>query len=355
MQDERNPNGERGMIVILMAVAIVALIGAGSLAVDIGSALVTKAELQNVADASSLAATRELAIIYKGLGSNTDYKQHTLTFGERSQIEAKALAFAAANKAGGLSINVGTDDVVTATYDIATGDITPADTGVRAVQVTGRRDDTQNGQIQTALGRVLGIDQLAIRANSTAALSALGTLNEGMGEFPIGIDEAWFKKNSCQGDNHIKLHPTPGSCGGWHTFFDSPASATQLKKILDKMEDGTFVSPKTVVDGETAFNFVGGSIAVRMDQLRDLWLSKGGAAWTVNVPVYQDSGCDNPNKARVIVGFARMIITNIQSNPKIDISGEVKCGITDEGEVGGSGGGGASDFGMLVGTPGMIQ
>src|SRR5690242_18188201 len=94
-------DGERGVIILLMAVAIVGLIGAASLAIDIGSALVTKAELQNVADASSLAATRELGLIYKGLGNNTSYKDYTLTTTNIATIKAKAQSFANANKAGG--------------------------------------------------------------------------------------------------------------------------------------------------------------------------------------------------------------------------------------------------------------
>src|SRR5690242_15254415 len=79
--------GERGVVAILMAMALVGLIGAASLAIDIGSALVTKAELQNVADASSLAATRELALIYKALPANTDYKNYTLTTSNISAIK----------------------------------------------------------------------------------------------------------------------------------------------------------------------------------------------------------------------------------------------------------------------------
>src|SRR5690349_21309064 len=102
--------GEKGMIIILMAIAIVGLIGAGSLAIDIGSALVTKAELQNVADAASLASTRELAMLYKekfASNSSFAYKNYTLSSTEKVRVQNKGIAFAAANKAGGMNIVVG--------------------------------------------------------------------------------------------------------------------------------------------------------------------------------------------------------------------------------------------------------
>ena len=354
-----NPkDGERGMIVILMAVAIVALIGAGSLAVDIGSALVTKSELQNVADASSLAATRELAIVYKektAINPNLDLSTVSIE-GDLARIQAKALAFAAANKAGGLSINVGTGDIVTATYDVVTGAIKPATAGVRAVKVTGRRDDTQNGQIQTALSRVLGINQLAVTAESTAAISALGSLRSGMGEFPIGLDEDWFKTHNCASPENVVLYPTsPGSCAGWHTFDSKPSSASKLKTIVKGIEHGTFQSPVTIAD-KTVYQFVGGTITSAMDDLVELWDQKKSGSpptWTVNVPVYASNGCVNVQGPNLIVGFAKFKVTQVKKNPDGAIDGDVECGIFDGNEVGD--GGGPNDFGALVGTPGMIN
>jgi Flp pilus assembly protein TadG len=51
---------ERGVTIIIVAIAIVMLLSFVALAVDIGFVKVTRNELQNVGDASSLAATREL-------------------------------------------------------------------------------------------------------------------------------------------------------------------------------------------------------------------------------------------------------------------------------------------------------
>jgi Flp pilus assembly protein TadG len=349
-------DGERGMIVILMAIAIVGLIGAGSLAVDIGSALVTKSELQNVADAATLAGTRELAIIYRDdhYKSNPDfnYKDYTLTSTEKARIRAKAASFASANKAGGLSITVGDDDIRPAKVT-SDGTITYQDKAVRAITVKGRRDDTSNGQVQTQLARVLGINQIAITAESTAAISAMGTLKAGKGEFPIGLDEDWFDNFTCASDVPVKFFPTDtASCSGWHTFDQKPASAARLKQIAEDIRTNKFVSPETVA-GQTYYEFVGGTIASGLAELRKLWLARqSGGHFQTTVPVYEAFACGNIQQARKIVGFARIDITKVDVAPVMEVWGDVECGIFDE-TVGTGGGGG--DFGTMIGTPGMIQ
>lgn len=345
------------MIIILMALAIVGLIGAGSLAIDIGSALVTKAELQNVADASSLAATRELAMIYKDKdGKNTDFRSYQLSSTERKQVEDKALAFAAANKAGGISIGLGADDIeICEITDDGSLDCEAPVEGPRVVRVTGRRDDTQNGQVQTALARVLGINQIAIDATSAAALTAVGTLKAGKGEFPVGLDEDWFDSHSCgQPNEKVVMYPTsPGSCAGWHTFNTKPASASRLKKIIEDIGDGTFQSPETVA-GETRYEFVGGTINPILEALEEVFdAKKSSGEWKVNVPVYESSGCANPNQDRLIVGFAKMAITKVKKMPNGAVEGRVECGIFTDDES--AEGNGPNDFGTIVGIPGMIE
>jgi Flp pilus assembly protein TadG len=356
MEAERSArNGERGMIMIMMAIAIVGLIGAGSLAIDLGSALVTRAELQNVADAASLASTRELAMVYKVKyqeNPDFDYKAYTLSGTEKAQIQAKAVQFAAANKAGGLDIIVDNADIRPAKVDSA-GNMTYQDTGVRAVSVKGRRDGTTNEQVQTELARVLGINQIAITAESTAAISAMGTLKAGQGEFPVALDEDWFKTHNCASNETVTFYPvSPTSCAGFHTFESSPASAAKLGKIFEEIKKKTFVSPETTA-GKTYYEFTGGTVASAIKDAEDMWKARRVANhFRTTVPVYKSNGCQNPNQALLIVGFARIDITNVRTSPTNLIEGDVECGIFDH-DVGTGGGGG--DFGVLVGTPGMIQ
>lgn len=60
----------RGVIFIIVALTLTMLVGVTALTVDIGYGLVVRTELQNVADASVLAGTRQLGLIYEGLAPN---------------------------------------------------------------------------------------------------------------------------------------------------------------------------------------------------------------------------------------------------------------------------------------------
>lgn len=357
-----NRNDERGMITILMAIALVALIGIAAFAIDIGSALVTKAELQNSADAASLSATWRLGQIYKSLGANTNYKTYNLTSSDLSAIRTAANKFASDNTGAGASISIPDGDVLTGTFD-KTGNLTSTTTGARAVKITSHRDKDANGVITTVFGRIIGTDTIGVRATSAAGLNALGKLKAGKGDVPIAISQHWFDAGSCAaGDNSIKFYPTGSQdgCAGWHTFTDSPASTSRLKKIIDSIEEGTFVSPETVANA-TYYNFNGGTIATAVNSFEDLFNAKKDAngEWKVNIPVYEASDCSNPNGAIKIIGFAKSTIYSVvgpKASPgaKLTISARVDCGIVDESDYG-EGSADAGDFGVLVSSPDMIQ
>lgn len=341
-------SGERGIVAILMAVAMVGMIGVASLAIDIGSALVAKAELQNVSDAAALAGARELALYYK---SNPDKISLALGGGATAVTNA-AQTYAALNKAGGVSISVPADDLLFGKYDPKTGAITETATAVRLVQVTSRRDDTANGVLPTRLATVLGINNMSVRATTAAALTPIGTLKGGQGDFPIGISRDWFNSHKCGDDDKIVLFPTSqASCAGWHTFTSTPSSATKLRTIVTNMEAGTFQSPETIA-GETYYNFIGGTVESACDELKSLFdAKKVNGKMTAHVPVY-DYDCGNPNQARLILGFAETEILQVvcgNNNRKLDV--RVKCGIVGE-SVGT--GGGPVDYGFLAESPSMV-
>ncbi|MEK7786562.1 MAG: Tad domain-containing protein, partial [Chloroflexota bacterium] len=74
----RNLQKEKGVVAIIVALSLVALIGFVGLALDLGKLFVAKSELQNSADACALAAVRELT------GANTNQ----LTLAEAAGITA---------------------------------------------------------------------------------------------------------------------------------------------------------------------------------------------------------------------------------------------------------------------------
>jgi len=353
----RRTKNEKGAVALLFAMGLVAMLGVASFALDIGMGLVTKSELQNTSDAAALAGARELALWYK------QYPQQiggTLDPDGASDVEQKAQAYGQLNKAGGVPIEIAADDINLGTYDPKTGVITePATQKVRTVRVQSRRDDTTNGAVPTRLATVMGIGQMSVRATTAAAVTPLKSLKYGKGDFPIGISKDWFANNSCASETTLKLFPTAqaNSCAAWHTFTEKPASASKLKTIVNGMEEGTWSSPETIA-GETYYEFIGGTVESRCSDLKALFDEKkvpqnGSGKMTANIPVY-DMGCGNANQARLIIGFARAVISKVKctggNNNELDIV--IECGINGE-EIGEGGGG--NDFGNLSSVPLMIQ
>jgi len=61
---------ERGAIVIIVGLMLPILVGLASLAVDVGYSMVTRNELQNIADGAALAATGQLGDNYESISTD---------------------------------------------------------------------------------------------------------------------------------------------------------------------------------------------------------------------------------------------------------------------------------------------
>lgn len=347
-------NDERGAVMLLLAVALVGLIGVASLAVDIGMALVTKSELQNVADAATLAGARELAEFYKSKPDciSKNLSSDTNCSSAVTKVREKAKDYAELNKAGGVNIVVDDADICLGHYSMSDGAITCPDMNkVRLAQITARRDGTTNGVMPTQLATVLGINTMAVRTTTAAALTPLGSLKTGKGDFPIAISTTWFDTHSCGNYDPIVLFPTSdSSCAGWHTFTEKPASASRLGAIVNGMISGGFQSPETIA-GQTYYNFIGGNVESRCSNLLNLYnAKKKGAIMEARIPVYEGA-CENVNQAKKIVGFAKAHIKGIKCAPQPELQVTVECGVYGE-EIGQ--GGGPNDYGSLSSIPSMV-
>jgi Flp pilus assembly protein TadG len=365
MMKIQGQKSERGAMTIFVAVILVAILGFAAMAVDLGYGVVVKSELQNVADTGALAGTRALATAYSDGTCDQPYWGDCPQSSVRAKVEAKVNAMATANKAGGKSLSVASSDIIIGKYNKTTGEIEHADEGAMAVKVVARRDETSNGVIQTWLGRAIGTNSYGLNASSGSTLSALKKAPAGKLGIPVGISKSWFTaKNSPCGKHDIAGHgirifptgpqqgetvDTAKSCAGWHTFEDTPATASKLRETLDGLRTGTFVSPVTEAF-KTSYVFTGGTIAnafLNMKQLYNTQKASDGT-WTTVIPIYESSTCANPSGAIKIVGFATIWIYDVNEGAKT-IDATVDCNVVDWGE------GGGDDYGTLVGNPGMIQ
>lgn len=396
--------GERGAVAVVVAIMIGVLLAFVALAVDIGYVCVTKNQLQDTADASALAAARQLGSLYQGM--SYDVQQNYTADADRDDIVDVAQDVAGKNTAAGKDVELLDAEVVLGQWSAKT--FTPTNTQPDAVRVIARRDTTVNGPVNTFFAQVMGIDSFTSGADAVAALTGQSTATPGELELPIGISRWFFERPSEEGfcDQDIKFYPTndEDSCAGWTSFDIKPASDNTLGKILS--ETPGYENPETNA-GETFYEFTGGTLSTpTFDQLLLLFQRKGYDVhddWSYildaegnpvhqatdaqgAVPLFDDNGvrleypdgtrttpptprnkhkwetsvviydyvrqeCDNPNQDRKIVGFAQVEMRDVLNAPDKLVKGIVKCNYV--GPENNRGGGG--DYGLKGSIPGLVE
>jgi Flp pilus assembly protein TadG len=339
---------QEGVTAILVAVMIMVLLSFGALAVDIGYVMVTKNELQNVADSAALAATRRLGSIYEPM-SYTSQQTYDAA-GNASTIKLVAKDIALKNQAGQKNIVINDDDVIIGTWDVQAKLLTPTLDHPDAVRVIARRDSAANGPITTFLARIFGTNTVDVSARATAALTSQSTVPPG-NLVPLGISEQWFKQDFC--DQPIKFHPTnsPEGCNGWNTYTHSPANTPYLNKILDGWEDGTFTPPGAKIGD--LFVFIDGDVRDALKPFQDLFDHEkrrdddgNDKTWTTTVVVYKSDSCSKPHGEMEIVGFATAVISAVT---KDRIEATVICRNVEPGHGSGRG------TGPVGSIPGLVE
>ncbi len=344
---------EHGGVAVMTAIFLLVLLAMAAAAIDIGHALVAKNELQNTADAAALAGTRALGVVYEGM-TPAQQQSYTLTSGDRATVVAAVQATAVANSAAGVPITVNVADIAIGTWNPTTRIHTPTVNQPKAVRVWARRDASANGAISTFLASVVGLTSVSVGAVATADMTAVGQTAPGQLDAPFGISTYYFTKFGC-GDS-IKFYPndgTPQACSAWTTFDQSPASANNLKNIVEGLRTGTYQSPGTA-PGDT-LNFTNGNLASVFPKLINLYNAKKDANgnWDVFVPVYRSDSCAaNQNSGWLpIVGYAEARITNVQGAPNFLISATILCNIFE-----GNTTGGGPPYGPVLSTiPGLVE
>lgn len=405
----RRGNSERGATLAVVLIILTVLLGTTALVVDLGVIFVTRNQLQNVSDASALAATRVLGSIYQGLAPA---QQQVFFCSDAcvSQIRTTAQEVAADNAAGEVgSITLLDADILIGQWadDTFTETLDQPD----AVQVLSRRDENANLPVRTFFARVLGIENVPVNATATAALTGQGTVVEGELNIPVTISKWFFENNAC--NDYIRFYPTndPQSCGGWTTFFTTPSNNPNLEDYLDEV-----LTPPAIAayDYDNPINMIGGTLTSVFPEMLSMFQRNGCATdntaarnfltdlgptfddcvdhqevlthpdrvpwmevnnqgdpeqgvyedgtlrfyhkWEVVVPVYDRDDCSNPNQSEVIVGFAPVVITDVRGPPSAEspnqqITGQVICDlVSPEANRGGGG-----EYGIKGSIPGLVK
>ncbi len=389
-------NEQQGAVAVTVAILLVVLVGFAALSIDVGYLMVTRNELQNVADAAALAAARRLGSNYQGLSfdEQQSYDCTTGTTLSCQQIIGFAQAAGLDNQAAQVAISIPAEDVVIGHWTPdATPRFTPGTNRPDAVRVTAKRATGVNNPITTFLAGVVGVDTLEVSAQATAALTPQSTADPGDLELPVGISKWWFENNACNDTIAFSPSNSPESCSGW-TSWEYTANDANLRKILDE----TLTSPATQA-GESSFEFIGGDLSnPTFEAMESLFQRKGydidaagnsipGAdgepladatgsglerplfaedgvtpllypdgtprnehRWATTVAVYDRDDCSNPNQSILVLGFARVVVSEVRNAPDKSIKATVECDYVDSRDSRGGGGG----FGTLGSIPGLV-
>jgi Flp pilus assembly protein TadG len=363
MQEYRRiTNNQNGVTAVVLAIALVALLGFAALAVDIGYLYSARNELQNAADAAALAATRQLGRIYAESSLTSRDFSSAANASHLSSIYSTATTVAGKNIVAGSSVSISAGDIAIGQWNPETRTLSATLVEPDAVQVTARRDAASGQAVALFFARVLGIQTADVSAIATAALSGLSQINEGELTIPVGISEEWFswprEGGFCGQD--IKFYPTGGmeGCAGWTTFDSQTGSTTQLRKIFQGLLNSSYHAPGATIY-ETQFRFDGGVKASAIfsntqTDITDLYnrFKDANGNWSTYVVVYRDeSACgQNPNGWITVVGFARATIYQVLEAPDKIIRARVECNRYDPDNRGGGG-----YYGLRGAIPGLVR
>jgi hypothetical protein len=153
------------------------MLGMTAFAVDIGWIVSTKADLNNAADAASLAGVKPLMDGYvQYCLATTSAQQTSIMNTAMANARTYAKTYAGYNSAGGVSSLTLLDSDIEFGFTDGTGKYTPLSGTApypNTIKVTMRRDSSANGPLPLSFGRVLGV------SSSNVVVSAAATMYGG--------------------------------------------------------------------------------------------------------------------------------------------------------------------------------
>jgi Flp pilus assembly protein TadG len=216
----RTANSDRhrpGVIVVVAAVMMAALVGLVAFAVDYGYLLKIRTDLQRSADASALAAVRDLIRKEDGTQDLDQVRDTVRTYARNNLDDA--------------SFQVASADIQVGRYDPQSiySQVTLLDTGtLDTVRVTLRRDGATNPSVPLFFARLLGTDQCTVAASATAVLQKAEVMSPGTEVLPFATPKSlWDSLEpgdtwSAYGNGKLKDEGGNDVPGNWGTLDIGP-------------------------------------------------------------------------------------------------------------------------------------
>lgn len=269
-----------GNILVLSAIMMVMTMAIMAFALDVGSLLVARTELQRAADAAALSAAWDL-IDQNALSGNAD----ATALG--TQARNTAVSYASFNKVLSNSLSVAASDVEVGYISDPTDPAATLDTASieppNAVRVRVRKSSVLNNPVSFGFARVIGINSQSMEAQATAALitsfDGFRTPGDGgnLGILPIALDEptwdnllegggtdAWTwdpaTKTASPGSDGIKevdLYPKGNGSPGNRGTVDIGSNNNSTSDLSRQITDGVTPADLAHHGGELKFNASG--------------------------------------------------------------------------------------------------
>ena len=354
--DERR--SERGNVLVFVTIALIALLAFAAWSTETGQAWTAKGQLQAASDSAALAGAGEL------LDPNANQPS------DPSAAIAAAQTFGAENHSIGVPITIPAGDIETGSWDLENRVFTPMPGStdpeqVRAVKVLGRRDDVANGPVPTVLGKIFGVDDIAVAADAIAYIGWAGLMPEGTALLPIALDcckisgatcdqsycqyVANNPPNPCQlsdeTDNPGKMvsclqFQATGEQNACWTALDSTSPIVSTSGLEDIIQDSN-----PVAAGDKPIYVDNGTKNAVLQEIRNRFLNEGAYSgtpgggedtngngtpdsWLVPLPIIE---CQNPGdgcaggSAQKIVGVACLDIQEVTAGSDKVIKAEYVC------------------------------
>jgi hypothetical protein len=345
---------ERGNVLVFVTLSLIALFGFAAWSTETGQAWTARGQLQAASDSAALAGAGEL------IEPNSNQPA------DPAAAIAAAQAFGVEHQSIREPIDIPAADIETGRWNVQTRTFTalPGSTDpqeVRAVRLMGRRDDTANGPIPTVLGRIMGVDSIAVSTEAVGYIGWAGLMPPGTALLPIALDcckISDLRPNYCQyagepaepcalGPDHnpgkmvsclqFQMQGDQNAC--W-TQLDAVNSSVSTTGLEDIIEDGNPVAagqdPIYVDNGTKAA--VIKDIADRFNDAGEYSNQPGGGedtngngkndSWLVPLPIIE---CQNPGAGcaggtqQKIVGVACLDIQEVTTGSDKIIKAEYVC------------------------------
>jgi Flp pilus assembly protein TadG len=317
---------QKGVVMILVTIAIFSLIGFAALAIDVGHLFVVRNELKNAADAGALAGAR---ILYNNNGTavnpNANQSAHDAAVANQSEKLAVEVNWSSGNTGDverghwRFAPSTFTPNPSLAPVDlwgVTTAELNENTNFINAVRVRTRREATPAASF---FARIFGIKNFGLSAESVAYIGFAGTLEPHAVDQPFALCKQSLLINGEYECSVGRLMNDNEQTGGWTNFSQYPcdtANASSVDRLICSGGNPTpivFGYPMGMTNGTQASNFRG---------LRDCWAPGGKyptRKWPLTLPVIDctqkpTGGCQNDVVGTVEVNVIFMSANGADGN-----------------------------------------